>query len=292
MERAVGLVAQAARKGSQMLVFPEAWLPGYPVFVWRLMPEAEMDATDRLFALSQANSVDLSKGELSPLQDAAREYGVVLVVGIQEVDSAVSGSTLYNSSAIVDVDGRIVNVHRKLMPTNPERMVWGYGDASGLRVVDTAVGRLGVLHCWENYMPLARYALYAQNLDIHIAPTWDFGEVWQATLRHIAREGGCWVVGAATALEARDIPADLPYRERLFPDPDEWVNPGEAVIYGPSGVLHAGPMRARKGLLDAEIDPAAARASRRRFDVSGHFSRPDIFSLKVKRNRLPPVAFD
>lgn len=292
MDRAVALIAEHAEKGCNLIVFPEAWLPGYPTFVWRLSPGGDMGKTDALYALLLANSVDRSKGGLAPLQDAAREHGVVVVIGYQEVDGTGSGSTLFNSCAIIDADGRLANNHRKLMPTNPERMVWGFGDGSGLNVVDTAVGRIGTLICWESYMPLARFALYAQNLDIYIAPTWDSGETWLATMQHIAREGGCWVIGCATSLEAADIPADLPYRDTLFPNRDEWINPGDAVVYKPFGGLAAGPMRREKGALVVDIDVAAARASRRKFDASGHYARPDVFKLTVNRAAMRPAVFE
>ena len=156
LERAVQLVAQSAQQGCRLVVFPEAWIPGYPTFVWRLAPGSGMGKTDALFALSQTNSIDLGRDGLAPLREAAKEHGVVVVIGYQEIDGAISGSTVFNSCAIIDADGRIANNHRKLMPTNPERMVWGFGDGSGLNVVDTAVGRVGALICWENYMPLSQ----------------------------------------------------------------------------------------------------------------------------------------
>ncbi|WP_343116529.1 carbon-nitrogen hydrolase family protein [Ostreiculturibacter nitratireducens] len=292
LERAVALIGEAAALGCELVVFPEAWIPGYPTFVWRLPPGSGMRKTDELFALSQANSVDLGQDGLAPIREAARDHGVVVVMGYQEVDGAISGSTIFNSCAIIDADGRMANNHRKLMPTNPERMIWGFGDGSGLNVVETAVGRIGTLICWENYMPLARYALYAQNIDIYVAPTWDSGETWLATMQHIAREGGCWVIGCATSLEASDIPEGVPYREELFPDPKEWVNPGDAVIYKPFGGLAAGPMRKEKGMLVADIEASAARASRRKFDVAGHYARPDVFTLHVDRRKQRPIAFD
>ena len=204
----------------------------------------------------------------------------------------MSGSTLYNSAAIIDADGTLLNNHRKLMPTNPERMVWGFGDGSTLNVVDTAVGRIGSLICWENYMPLARAALYAQNIDIYTAPTWDSGQTWLATMQHIAREGGCWVIGCATAIEAADIPETLPYRDELFPNADEWINAGDAVVYRPFGGVKAGPMHREKGLLITDIDVDAARASRRKFDVCGHYARPDVFRLNVNRKPQTPVVFE
>ena len=218
MARAVDLVAEAAGQGARLVVFPEAWFPGYPTFVWRLPPGAGMGKTDALFAQLQANAIDLGRDGMTPLQEAAKEHEMVVVAGYQELDGALSGSTLFNSCVIIDADGTIANNHRKLMPTNPERMVWGFGDGSGLNVVETAVGRIGALLCWENYMPLARYALYAQQIEIYVAPTWDSGATWLATMQHIAREGGCWVVGCATALEVSDIPEDLPFRDDLFPE--------------------------------------------------------------------------
>ena len=194
IERAVSLIDQSAKEGSELVVFPETWFPGYPEFVWRLKPGTDMKKTDELFKISQANSVDLKKNQMKPIQEAARKNELVIVAGHQEIDSEISGSTLYNSCIIIDADGKILNNHRKLMPTNPERMVWGFGDASGLNVVETAVGRIGALLCWENYMPLARYAIYSQNIDIYVAPTWDEGKTWLATMQHIAKEGGCWVI--------------------------------------------------------------------------------------------------
>jgi nitrilase len=176
------------------------------------------------------------------------------------------------------------------MPTNPERMVWGMGDATGLRVVDTPAGRLGSLICWESYMPLARYALYAQGMEIFVNPTWDNGDTCLASLRHIAREAGAWVIGTATALQGSDIPADFPERDRLF-TPEEWINPGDAVVVKPNGAIAAGPLNREKGILYADIDAEEARRARRSLDVCGHYARPDIFSLSVSRKPLDPVAF-
>lgn len=291
LERAVELMTEAAAQSCGLIVFPETWLPGYPTFVWRLTPGADMKKMDELFALSQENSVDLSKDELAPIREAAKEHAMVVVMGHQELDGALSGSTLFNSVAIIDADGRLLNNHRKLMPTNPERMIWGFGDGSTLNVVETAVGRIGALLCWENYMPLARYALYAQNIDIYVAPTWDSGDSWLATMRHIAREGGCWVIGCATSMQASDVPGQIPYRDELFPNADEWVNSGDAVVYIPFGGPLAGPMHKEKGLLMADIDVAAARASRRKFDVCGHYARPDVFKLAVNRSPQSPIEF-
>lgn len=236
------------------------------------------------------NAVDLAAGDLQSVCEAAREADITVVLGINELDSEFSGSTLYNTVVIIGSDGTILNRHRKLMPTNPERMVWGQGDASGLRVVDTPAGRLGTLICWECYLPLARFALYTQDLEILINPTWDAGEIRLASLRHIAKEGGCWVIATATAIEGRDVPEDFPERDRLF-TADEWINPGDATVVAPSGEVLAGPLHQQKGILYADLDIQAARRARRTLDVAGHYGRPDLFSLTVDRRPLAPVAF-
>ena len=189
--------------------------------------------------------MDIAGGGLEPLCEAARKHGLTVVCGMSEVDSRFSGSTLYNTVVTIGPDGTILNRHRKLMPTNPERMVWGPGDGTGLKVVDTPAGRIGTLICWESYMPLARYSLYAQNIEIYVAPTWDCGETWLATMRHIAREGGCWVIGLATALQGKDVPDTFPSRDALF-KPDDWLCDGDAVIVEPSGKILAGTAAPRK----------------------------------------------
>jgi nitrilase len=290
IESALASIDEAAANGASLLVFPEAYVPGYPTWIWRLRPGGDMALSGELHARLRENAVDLTRGDLQPLQDAAARHGATIVIGIHELDSAFSGTTLFNTVVVIGPDGKLLNRHRKLMPTNPERMVWGMGDASGLKVVDTPAGRLGSLICWESYMPLARYALYAQDIEIYVAPTWDTGESWLATMRHIAKEAGCWVIGTATALQGSDIPADFPERDRLF-TPEEWINDGDAVVVKPMGAVAAGPLKREKGILYAEIDREAARRARRSLDVCGHYSRPDIFSFSVDRRPLLPVQF-
>jgi nitrilase len=177
------------------------------------------------------------------------------------------------------------------MPTNPERMVWGMGDASGLKPVDTPVGRVGALICWENYMPLVRYALYAQGVDIYVAPTYDAGDRWVATMQHIAREGGCYVLGSGCAFKASDLPTTFPDRDRLYPNADEWINAGDSVIVAPGGKIVAGPLRNEQGVLYAEIDPALIGSARRSLDVVGHYARPDLFQLQVNQAKSEPVRW-
>jgi nitrilase len=290
IEHATGSIDEAAGAGAALLVFPEAHVPGYPAWIWRLKPGGDIALSSELHARLRRNAVDLERDHLRPLQDAARRHGVTAVIGVTEVDSRFSRTTLFNTVVVIGPDGTILNRHRKLMPTNPERMVWGMGDASGLRVVDTPMGRLGSLICWESYMPLARYALYAQGLEIFVNPTWDNGEVCLASSRHIAKEAGCWVITTATALQGADVPADFPDRDKLF-KPEEWINDGDAVVIDPMGKVLAGPLHREKGVLYAEIDVEKARRARRSLDVCGHYARPDLFSLSVNRKALPPVEF-
>ena len=290
IERVLAAIDEAVGQGASLLVFPEAYIPGYPAWIWRLRPGGDRALTDEIHACLRSNSVDLARGDLQPIQDAAAKHGVTVVLGINEVDSRFSGTTLFNTVVVLGPDGSLLNRHRKLMPTNPERMVWGMGDGSGLRVVDTPAGRLGALICWESYMPLTRYALYAQDIDIYVAPTWDAGESWLATMRHIAKEAGCWVIGTATAMQGSDVPEDFPGRDELF-KPDEWINDGDAVVIKPMGAIAAGPLHREKGILYAEIDNEAARRARRSIDVCGHYSRPDIFSFAVDRKPREPVVF-
>ncbi len=225
------------------------------------------------------------------MQAAARRLKVTVSIGLHERDGKFSRGTLYNTVVLIGPDGEVLNRHRKLMPTNPERMVWGTGDASGLRVSETPMGRVGGLICWENYMPLARFAIFAQGCEIYVAPTWDEGGTWISTMRHIAAEGRCWVLGNGTAMRGKDIPKDFPKRAQLFPDLEEWYNPGDSVIVSPSGRIVAGPLHEQHGILYAECDPVVASAAKRTLDVAGHYGRPDIFKLEVNREVLAPIDF-
>jgi nitrilase len=289
---AVDALGQAAASGAQLVIFPEAFIPGYPAWIWRLRPGADLGLSERLHRALLENSIDLTKDELGPLRKAARENAVSVVIGVNERDGRYSGGTLYNTVVTLGPDGSVLNRHRKLMPTNPERMVWGRGDATGLKAVDTQCGRVGVLICWESYMPLARYALYAQGVDLYVTPTYDSGERAVATMQHIAREGGCWVVSCGCAFQARDIPDAFPGKTELFGNPDEWVNPGDSVVVAPGGKIVAGPLHEERGILYAQIDLQRIGTARRSLDVVGHYARCDLFTLQVDARPQRPLQLE
>jgi nitrilase len=290
LRRAVAAVDEAVAGGAQLIVFPETYVPGYPEWVWHIAPD-RYDLHGPIFRTLRENAVDLAAGDLQPLQEAARRHGVTIACGIDELNSEFSRTTMYNTLVTIGTNGEILNRHRKLMPTNPERMVWGMGDGSGLRVVDTPSGRVGGLICWENYMPLARYALYAQGIEVYIAPTWDQGPVWLATMQHIAAEGRCWVIGCGSCLHSSDIPVAFPFRADVYQE-DGWINSGDSVIVAPGGKIVAGPLHEEAGILYAECDPAEAAATRRTLDAAGHYSRPDVFELRVNRRPHRAAEFD
>jgi nitrilase len=292
MADAVTAIEEAAANEARLTIFPEAYIPGYPAWIWRLRPGGDMAIAEKLHSQLLTNAVTLKSDDLAPLRETAKKHKMTVVCGIDERDAEFSRGTIYNTVVTIGPDGSLLNRHRKLMPTNPERMVWGFGDASGLKVLDTACGRIGTLICWENYMPLARCALYALGVEIYIAPTYDSGDAWIGTLQHIAREGGCWVVGSGVAFRASDIPEGVPGRSDLYPDPGEWINPGDSVVIEPGGKITAGPMRRELGILYADVDLERIGIARRSLDVVGHYARPDIFRLHVNTGVQKPVQFE
>ena len=289
---AVANVEEAAANGAELVVFSEAFIPGYPAWIWRLRPGGDWGLSEELHQRLLRNAVNVDSDDLAPLFEAARKHEVTIVCGIEERDNKLSQTTLYNTVITIGADGSLLNKHRKLMPTNPERMVWGFGDATGLKVVETSAGRIGSLMCWENFMPLARYALYSQGVEIYIAPTYDSGDGWIGSLQHIAREGCCWVVGCGCLMKGSDIPDDFPEKSTLYPDADEWVNPGDSVVIAPGGEVMAGPMNKESGILYHELDLEKVSNAKRTMDVAGHYSRPDIFQLHVNTQAQSPCVFD
>ena len=295
LERAAAAIDEAAAGGAQLIVFPEAFVPGYPAWIWRLKPGDDHRLIEQLHLqlLDNAVSLDEQGGDLASLCEAARRRSVTVVCGIDERETQASRGTLYNTVVVIGPDGRLLNRHRKVMPTNPERMVWGFGDASGLRAVEAPpFGRIGALICWENYMPLARCALYGQGIDLYIAPTYDEGARWLATMQHITREAGCWVVGSGCAFRGADIAEAVPALAASYPDSDKWVNAGDSVVVSPQGKVVAGPMHESTGILYADIDIERVGAARRTLDSVGHYSRPDLFELHVNTAPQRGVRYD
>ncbi len=281
-EKACALAQEAAAGGASLVVFPEAFIPAYPDWVWRLPAWQDGPFMHRL--LDQA--VAVPGPTTARLGEAARAAGVYLAVGINEI----AGGTLYNTLLYLGPDGELAGTHRKLMPTGGERSVWGYGDGSTLGVVPTPFGVVGGLICWENYMPLARAAMYAQGVEIYLAPTWDNSEEWVATLQHIAKEGRAYVVGVAPLLRGSDVPEDL--RGEIYrADVDDWMSRGHTTIVGPGGQVLAGPVVDREEIVYAEIDTDQVRDQRRLFDPVGHYARPDVFRLTVDTRRQSSVDF-
>ena len=282
VEKAAILTKEAASSGAELIAFPEAFVPTYPDWVWRTRPWADGGWYERL--LSEAVVVPGPATEA--LGKAAHRARAYVAIGVNERD----GATLYNSVLYFGPDGALLGKHRKLMPTGGERLVWGQGDGSTLSVFDTPFGRIGGLTCWENYMPLARYAMYAQGIDVYIAPTWDNSDMWVPTMRHIAKEGRLHVVSVTFCLRGSDVPGDLPGRDDLYGGDDDWMARGNSCIIGPEGNLLAGPLEGEEGIAYAELDIEAARGSRRQFDPIGHYARSDVFRLIVDTEAKPPTA--
>jgi len=272
--KACVLVEQAADEGAGLVVFPEAFVPGYPEWVWRMTPwEVRAEA---LYARLFDQAVVVGDESTAALSAAARRAKCYLSIGVNEREAR--GSTLFDTQLCFGPDGVLVGMHRKLVPTGAERLIWGMGDGSSLVVTETPFGRLGGLISWENYMPLARTALYQQGIDVYLAPTWDNSDVWLSTLRHIAKEGRVYVVGASLWAQASDVPVDVPFREELYGG-EEVLSGGISVIVDPLGEVIAGPVEGKEGVIFADLDVQAARTSRHQFDPTGHFARPDILRL-------------
>src|SRR5262245_15433693 len=271
IDRVAELTAAAARDGAQLVVLPEVFVPGTPFWI-DTQPIWEGDA--EWFRLLAENAVTVPGPATDRLGEIAREHGVWLVVGVQEREPG--GGTIYNTVVYLSPNGAVVDKHRKLMPTGSERTVWGMGDGSTLRVVDTPFGRIGGLICWENYMPLARFAMYAQGVDLWLAPTFAVGDAWVATMRHLARENRMFVVGVNPVCHADWIRADFPNRDRLVPEPwleqnAGWVEAGNSIVVAPTGAVLAGPVREREETIICDLDLGEVAASRRIFDPVGHY---------------------
>jgi nitrilase len=288
VEKACNLIAESAAAGARLVVFPEGFVPGYPLWVWRL-PAGRVQEQRALYAELLEQAVAVPSNATQALCRTAKTHGVTVAIGINEVNREASGSSLFNSLLWIGADGSVLECHRKLVPTAGERLVHAQGDGSTLSVHDLPFGRTIGLICWESYMPLVRYAAYAWGAQIYVAPTYDSGEPWLSTMRHIAKEGRVYVIGCCMALRETDVPTRIPY-DAGHKGGDGWITPGDSVIVNPDGRIVAGPMHREQGILYGEIDPQQFTGPRWHLDVAGHYARPDIFRLTVNREPRPILA--
>jgi nitrilase len=281
LDKLEGLAAEAAGKGAELVVFPETFVPVYPSSRWaKAFAGWENDGAKETFARIAQNSIAVGSPSEQRLAACARELGIWLVTGVNEVETERPG-TIYNALLYHAPDGSLALHHRKLVPTNHERLIWGQGDGRGLNAVETGFGRVGGLICWENYMPLARFALYESGVEIYVASTADDGDAWQSTLVHIARESRAYVVSPCAFQRASSYPDDFPLRAEL--DGVGVLGRGGSAILAPDGSYLAGPLYDEEGILYAELDPGRLLAERQRFDPVGHYHRPDVLRLGVSQ---------
>jgi nitrilase len=286
LEKLGDLAADAARRGAQLAVFPEAFVSGYPRGMTFGTVVGDRTAEGReAYRRYWESAIDMPGPAVDRLASIARATGVFLVVGVVERERG----TLYCTVLFVSPTGGLLGKHRKLMPTAAERLVWGFGDGSTMPVLETPLGRLGAVICWENYMPLLRMAMYSRGIELYCAPTADSRETWLSTVRHIAMEGRCFVLSCCQFARRRDYPADL--ENVLASGADDVVMAGGSCIVGPLGQVLAGPEREGETVLCAELDLDEIPRARFDLDVTGHYARPDVFQLVVNEEARPPASW-
>lgn len=284
LRRAIDLTAEAARRRAQLVVFPESWLPGYPAWldVCRDIAVWDHEPTKRLYAQLMENSVAVPSRETEALGDAARRHNLTLVIGVHErVSDGPGRGTLYNSVLTFGPSGEMLNIHRKLVPTFTERLIWAQGDGAGLRVIETPAGRVGGLICWEHWMPLARQTLHVAGEDIHCSLWPSVKEMYQIASRHYAFEGRCFVVAAGGIMRRADLPRELEVSNTLAGN-SEFILDGGSCVIGPDGQYLAGPTFCSEVIILARINLERVREESLTLDVTGHFNRPDIFGFHCK----------
>jgi nitrilase len=273
------LAAEAAGNGAKLVVFPETFVAVYPSSRWAKAFAGWLEpGAKETFARIALNAVAIGSPAEQRLAEAARALGIWLVTGVNEVDPRRPG-TIYNALLYHSPEGKLALHHRKLVPTNHERLIWGQGDGRGLNTVETGFGRIGGLICWENYMPLARFAVYESGVEIYVASTADDSEAWQATLIHIARESRAFVVAPCHFQRAQSYPDDFPLRAQL--EGADTLGSGGSAILAPDGSYLAGPAYEEETVLYAELEPTRLLEERQRFDPVGHYHRPDVLRLTV-----------
>jgi nitrilase len=290
-EKACHLIREAGSKGSRVILLPEAFIPAYPRGLsFGMVVGSRSGAGRSLWKRYWENAVEVPGPVVETLGKAAKETGAYLAIGVIERDGEYSRGTLYCSLLYFDPDGKLMGKHRKLKPTGAERLIWGEGDGSTMPVFSTDLGKIGGLICWENYMPLARMAMYGKGVEIYLAPTADPRETWQATMQHIACEGRCFVLGCNQFVTKDMYPSDLETLEELNNQPEIMCR-GGSVIVSPFGEILAGPLYDQEGILYADLDFSEIAKGKLDFDVVGHYARPDIFRLSVNSEPLPPVTY-
>lgn len=282
VEKACKAILEAGENGAELIVFPEAYISGYPDWVW-LIPNSKGADLNELYLKLVENAVSVPDNTTIKLCKAAKKANINVVMGMHERNSETSSASLFNSLLFINNKGIILGKHRKLIPTGGERLIWSQGDGSTLRSYDTSAGKIAGLICWENFMPLARNAIYEFGTQILASPTWDKSPNWIQSMQHIAREGGIFIISSCMALRMDDIPDEYEFKKH-YPEGREWINVGNSSIIGPNGQILAGPLEAEEGVLYADIDLKQIIKAKRSFDVVGHYSRPDVFSFNVKNN--------
>jgi predicted amidohydrolase len=294
VEKAVGLIAEAAAGGAGLVAFPETWIPGYPAWIFGAAGWDDA-AQKRVFGRLNANAVEVPGPAVDALCAAAKEAGVVVAIGMTERDAKTSRGTLYNSILYVSERGEVLGVHRKLMPTHAERIVWGQGDGSTLHVFDTTIGRVGGLACWEHWMPLTRFAMHAKGEQIHVAAWPEVGDpdLHRFCTRHYAFEGRCFalcVMGAR--LRPEHLPDDFELREAMGAT-DDFVDreqTGGSCVFAPDGTIVADSVAGEEMIVYADIDLGRIPEEQAALDVVGHYNRPDVFSLTVDERPLEAMS--
>ena len=286
LEKAADLAADAAREGAALTMFPEAFVSAYPRGLgFGAVVGSRTAAGREQFRLYWESAIDIPGPDLDRLGAIARDNATHLVIGVIER----AGGSLYCTVVFFAPDGRYLGKHRKLVPTASERLIWASGDGSTIPVFPTAIGRLGGVICWENYMPLLRTAMYAKGVEIYCAPTADARDTWISTVRHIAQEGRCFVLSCNQFARRSDYPSD--YQTDFGDDPDTVLCRGGSCIIGPLGEIMAGPNYDGETILKADLDLADLARSRLDFDAVGHYARPDVFQLYVNEESRSSVAF-
>jgi nitrilase len=287
IDKAIEYISEAAGQGARLIAFGETWLPGYPAWL-DYSPKAALwnhAPTKEVFARLRENSLVVGSKDSERLSNAAKDFGVTLVMGINErVTKGEGQGTLYNSILTFDSDGRLINHHRKLVPTYTERLVWGQGDADGLKAVESNGASIGSLVCWEHWMPLTRQALHISGEQIHVAQWPGVHEMLQIASRHYAFEGRTFVLAAGSLMKVSDLPKELPIVDELKDKPDHFLLRGGSAIIAPDGKYIVEPVFDEEKILIADLDLRMIDKEIMSLDVTGHYSRPDLFEFEVKQN--------